>query len=193
MDDQLATAATAETIDPTLLQGMPQPKFTLPRGYWSAGHPFVPLRHVRSAETIRLLRPGQCSTPIRKRRLRPRLLPFHPWARGLHYQRQENARSIWSVGGKKANLTLIQGSNNILHRYANLTSSMPLASSGIRCHCNYHHSHQPFTRATITASAAPNHAPRDSTLAEFQATETGITTRAFCAPQGSTNSELPRT
>ena len=39
------------TIDPTLLQGMPQPKYRLPRGYWSSDHPFVPLRQVRSAET----------------------------------------------------------------------------------------------------------------------------------------------
>ena len=39
------------TIDPSLLQGMPQPKYRLPRGYWSSDHPFVPLRHVRSAET----------------------------------------------------------------------------------------------------------------------------------------------
>ena len=37
------------SIDPTLLQGMPQPKYRLPRGYWSSDHPFVPLRHVRSA------------------------------------------------------------------------------------------------------------------------------------------------
>ena len=28
-----------------------QPSYRLPKGYWSSGHPFVPLRHVRSAET----------------------------------------------------------------------------------------------------------------------------------------------
>ena len=39
------------SIDSTLLQGIPQPKYRLPRGYWSSDHPFVPLRHVRSTDT----------------------------------------------------------------------------------------------------------------------------------------------
>ena len=39
------------SINPTLLQGMPQPKYRLPKGYWTSDHPFVPLRRVRSAET----------------------------------------------------------------------------------------------------------------------------------------------
>ena len=42
------------SINPTLLQGTPQPQYRLPKGYWSSDHlfvTFVPLRHVRSAET----------------------------------------------------------------------------------------------------------------------------------------------
>ena len=56
--------------------------------------------------------PYQALAPSRKARRPQLLLPFHPWARGLHYQPARKCKiNFWSVG----NLTMMKGSNDMVH------------------------------------------------------------------------------